>query len=548
MSLDGVQESKSSFNCLDTFSVKFHKCRNVYPIRIIKPCERFRYDEQEQIGQVLGDINDNELEIDCAVLDNPKRADVKCAKTASAKFGCEYCENVAISYVDIEKKSLSLIRKKFEIQVQKLTQEIEEVEQSQTQDDPNVDEECLENLRKTLATVIEEKEKELKKKGRKQLTWPASTMGGSLRTASGIQEIADEIERNPDILKTDPEFCKGIKGKSHMLNQPNFDIVTDIPCEYMHLLCLGVVKRMIELNFKVGDNRETKTKRKLSNPHLFNVLIKLLQVPREFSHRCRNLDFGVMKASEFRNILLFFFPIILDCIEDEFEDDKRVWLHLVYMIRACVLPNSEFEKIDTSLIESACRNFYTLYEQLYGQVNCTYSIHVASCHLLLIKGNQPLTFRSAFKFESFFAEMKHLYHPGTVSSLKQILQNCYVKRMLEYHHCEKNIFYSPEKNPEKEKQGKENNSLVYTYNENQTISIYSIFEIIDENSFNCYKYGKFQAKFELTPEYDWSDVGVFKIRPKSEESYVVRKNSISGKVLKVQGYFVTCPTNVLLEQ
>ena len=545
LSLDGVLEAKSSFNSLDTYSIKFLDCQNIYPIRIVKPCEKYRYDEQEQLREVLQDINDNDLVIDSAVFDNPKRSNVRCAKSACAKFGCEYCESCAVSFIDSKKKSLTLIRKKYDLQEKNLSQEIEEMRQTQTQDDQEQYEQ-LQNLEDTLASIIEEKETELKKKGRKQLTWPASTMGGNLRTVERINEISNEIVNNPDVLKSNPDFCKGIKGKSLMLDQPNFHITNDMPCEYMHLVCLGVVKRMTELNFKVGENRERQTKRKLSPPNMFNELIKCIQVCREFSRRCRNLDFGVMKASEFRNLILFFFPIILDCIEADYEDDKRVWLHLVFMIRACVLPNNEFERVDNSLVESACRNFYVLYEKLFGQINCTYSIHVVS-HILKIRGDRPLTEKSAFRFESFFSEMKNLYHPGTLSTIKQILQNCFMKRILEYHHCEKHIFYCAQKKG-KGNPGKENNSLIYTFNEEKKVSIYTIIEIINENSFKCHKHGKFVAKFPLTPEYDWSDVGVFKVGPMSEESCVVNKETISGKVLLVNGYFITCPINVLVEQ
>ena len=218
------------------------------------------------------------------------------------------------------------------------------------------------------------------------------------------------------------------------------------------------------------------------------------------------------------------------------------------MIRACVIPNEEFRKVDEAKVEHTCKKFYELYEKLYGQVNCIYSIHVSCTHLLKIRGNRPLPFKSAFKFESFFSEMKNLFHPGSVSPLKQILQNCYMKRVLEAHHCEKTVFFSPEKNNAGQTAAKENNSLIYTYNENETISMYKIIEKIDQNSFNCNKVGKFKAKFNLTPEYDWSDVGVFKMKPISEELCVIEKASISGKVIKVKDYLITCPTNVLTEQ
>ena len=545
LSCDGILESKSSVSSLDVYSLKFNHCRSIYPIRIIKPCERYKYDEQEQLQQVLNDINENNCVIDCCVFDNLKRAVMKCTKNHAAKFGCEYCYNCAVQFVQCDKKSQKMIKKRYEKQEKHLSKEIKK---SKNEKNPEK-QTYIQHLIKTLNDLKKEKEKELNKKGRSHLKWPSSTMTGNLRTVDSMKDIINEIENNPDILKNDPDFCKGIKGKSHLLNQPSFDIIKDVPCEYMHLGCLSVVKRMVELNFQVGENRVRNTKRKLTPTELFNKKIKNVQVFRESSRRCRNLDTSVMKALEYRNLVILFFPIVLECIQDEFKNDKRIWLHLVYMMRSCVLPNCEFRKIDTNTVEKACKNFYKLYEKLFGLQNCTYSIHVFPSHLLKIKGNRPLTHKSAFKFESFFSEMRNMFHPGTVSPLKQILQNCYMKRLLEFHYCEKKIFYSTEKkNSKKVHPGKENNSLIYTYDENDILTIYSIVDENNQFSYNCKIQGKFPVKMSLTPEYNWSDVGVFKVGPMSDETYVVNITDISGKVLKVSGYLITCPNNVLLEQ
>ena len=436
LSLDGVQESRSSHNSLDVYSITFNNCRNIYPIRIIKPCQKYKYDEQFELKQVLDDLNSNNITIDCGVFDAIKRSTVLCIKGHSARFPCQYCESCAVP-CSIHTKSSLDTQKKYEKQCKKLSQELSQLEGTQHSDDSDGEE--IMNMRERLAYLNEEKEKDLQKV-RKQLTWPASTMSGTPRTIDGIKEIANAIKENPDLVKTDPDFCKGIKGESLLLNQPFFNIIKDSPCEYMHLVCLGVVRRMLELTFKVGENRDRVTKRKLSLPKTFNDLIKLIQVPREWSRRCRNLDLGVMKAAELRNVLLFFFPLVLECISDDFPQEKKMWLHLVFMIRACVISNDEFRNVDENYVISACGKFYKLYEKLFGQKNCTYSIHVMSSHLLQIKGNRPLTHKSAFKFESFFAEMKNLFQAGTVSPLKQILQNCYVKRILEHHKCKKNNF------------------------------------------------------------------------------------------------------------
>ena len=119
LSLDGVSESKSSGNTIDVFCVKFNHCRNIYPIRLIKPCERYKYDDQLQLKHVLDDLNDNEVVIDFASCDNPKRSNIKCVKCHSAKFPCEYCEHPAIIFKEGNKKVMALIGKKYKMQEKK---------------------------------------------------------------------------------------------------------------------------------------------------------------------------------------------------------------------------------------------------------------------------------------------------------------------------------------------------------------------------------------------------------------------------------------------
>ena len=543
LSLDGILESKSSFTSLDVYSLAFNHCRSIYPIRILRPCERYKYDEQMELKKVLDDINENNFIIDCGVFDNLKRAIMRCAKNHSGKYACEYCYNSAITYIDLSKKVVASVEKRFKNQESQLSQQLSQLEESDIEN-----EEEANNLREQIQNLSQEKDLELKKFGRKQLTWPASTMSGNLRTVEHINAIVNEIISNPDILKTDPDFCKGIKGKSLFLDQPSFHPIHDSPCEYMHSTCLGVVRRLLSLTFTVGETRERVTKRKLSQPKLYNDLIRNIQVVREFGRRCRTLDFGVMKAAEFRNVLIFFFPIVLKCIPDEFEEEHEMWLHLVFMIRSCILPNEEFENVDRTHIEYACKKFYHLFEKLFGAINCSYSIHIVPSHLLLIRGDQPLTFRSAFKFETFFSEMRKLFQPGTRFPIKQILQNCYVKRLLENHNCKKTTFFSPLKqSKEGVHPGKENNSLIYTFTENNIVKMYSIAEKLNENEFLCNEQGRFDIKIPLVPEYNWSSVGVFKEGPKSEDLHKIERKNISGKVIKVQNYLITCPLNVLHE-
>ena len=246
-----------------------------------------------------------------------------------------------------------------------------------------------------------------------------------------------------------------------------------------------------------------------------------------------------MKGQEFRNICIFYFKIVVECIEPTAKE-RRLWLLLAYMIRTCVLPNNEYETVDPRLVTYCGTQFYKLYEQLFHARNCTYNTHVVSSHLPMIRHHGPLTLTSAFGFESFYGELRHSFVPGTISPLKQIFEKIMLKRSLSHHCCEASIFYSTKETAH------ESNCVIYTYENNE----YSIFKImsIDKNSFQCLKVGKYETTFTETPTLDWSKIGVFKAGGISDEIVTIPKNAVAGKVIRVMDLFVTCPINVLLEK
>lgn len=299
---------------------------------------------------------------------------------------------------------------------------------------------------------------------------------------------------------------------------------------------------MLELTFSVGENRTRMTSRRLTHPSVFNELIKFVKVTREFSRRIREMDFAVLKAQEMRNILIFFFPIIVKCIEPEAKE-RRVWLLLAFMIRACVLPEIEYVNINENEISYASNQFYTLFEKLFSAKNCTYSVHIIGCHLPQIRALGPLTETSAFAFENFYAELRKSFMPGTVSTLKQMLEKIYLKRTLTYHSCQKSIYYSVKDTP------LESNSMIYTY-ENGTYNMYKITKIEKENSeiFHCNIQGKIDIDFDEAADVDWSKVGVFKEGATGNDDIIIEKKNVRGKVLKISSLLITCPINVLLEK
>lgn len=263
------------------------------------------------------------------------------------------------------------------------------------------------------------------------------------------------------------------------------------------------------------------------------------KVFKEFSRRARSLDLSVFKAQELRNLALFFFPLIVNCIETG-EKERILWLNLAYMLRSSVIPSSEYSSINIQDVNNCCETFYVIFDEIFGPKNCTYNLHVLCCHLTEIRTHGPLTETSAFKFESFYGEMRRSFVPGTVSPLKQIMKNILIKRALKKHVCTNNIFISNYETP------MERNNLVYTYERNE----YKIYQVSDiqDNTIMCNKVGQYLVNFDETPNLDWSTVGVFKKGGVSSDVTTIHSSQVCGKVLIVDQYLITCPTNVLNEQ
>ena len=487
----------------------------------------YKVDTKEQLRKVINEINENELRISQFIADKLKRSDAKYCKGHSAWYPCEYC---CAKGTKIEISGNLQAKKKLIEQLNFIQEKISELQNnaSTSQSASNIDH---------LISLKEELKKSLNALKRKtNILWPASTLNAEHRTRQNILNIIERIE-NEENLTIDE--AQGVLGRSVLLDIPSFNFVYDVPAEYMHLGCLGVIKRLVELTFKVSKQRPRITKRKLSSPASFNKLMLQTKVLKEFSRRARNLDFAVFKGEEFRNLVLFFFPLVIKCIEPEAQE-ITLWLNLAYMLRSSVIPSAEYSKISEQLVKECCENFYQLFEALFGQRNCSYNLHTFCCHLTQIRTHGPLTETSAFKFESFYGEMRRSFVPGTVSPLKQIMKKIFLRRSLSKHYCYKNIFISNYDTP------LESNKLIYCF-KNYKYFIYEISEI-EENVVICHKIGQYPVAFPQTPNIPWSTVGVFKRGGKCSEQTILNKSEICGKVLHVDDYLVTCPTNVLNEK
>lgn len=107
-------------------------------------------------------------------------------------------------------------------------------------------------------------------------------------------------KRSMRALRTDDDFVRQTDSDYHqvertiLLSVPNLGLVSNIALDYMHLICLGVVKKLISLWMMNGPLAVR-----------IRAQAKDSTVPKEFSRRPRSLnEIPYWKATEFRQFLL----------------------------------------------------------------------------------------------------------------------------------------------------------------------------------------------------------------------------------------------------
>ena len=213
----------------------------------------------------------------------------------------------------------------------------------------------------------------------------------------------------PDInsrLRTDVEYKMCLDEEHHRGESPlsvlPMGLVSQVPFEYMHLVLLGVTKKIItawlEGNYAIS---------KLCNRQI-NILSARLSAakdycPREFARRCRDIiEYKTYKATEFRTFLLYTDPIIINAVVTH-----NVYVHfllLSYAIRILLTETCTDDYI--ALAETALKKFVSLCPNIYGPEFISYNIH-GLLHLTTdVKMLGNLHSFSAFDFENYMPQFR----------------------------------------------------------------------------------------------------------------------------------------------
>lgn len=197
--------------------------------------------------------------------------------------------------------------------------------------------------------------------------------------------------------RSDEEYHKGYSP----LERLPIDMIKDIPSDYMHVVLLGVMKRL--LKFWV---RGKKSVRLLTNKlNDCDSELKSLRdyFPSEFVRLPRGLnDIENYKGTELRNVLLYTGQIIF-----KGRLKKSFYLHFLKLqcaIKILVTPDLCITEND--LAYKLLTEFITEYRTIYGATFITYNVHNLIHLPFYVKKHGCLDNFGAFKFENYLGIIK----------------------------------------------------------------------------------------------------------------------------------------------
>lgn len=205
-----------------------------------------------------------------------------------------------------------------------------------------------------------------------------------------VQSAADKVRDG----KNQKTTVNGHKGKFWFMYLDTFDVINSCLIDYMHGICLGIVKQLLTLwfdkkikseNFSFFNERET------VNQYLRQVkpTIFVTRIPRTLDNIVH------WKSSEFRNFLLYWgIPILKNVLSSEY------FAHFCLLARAIFILSKEgVTQNEIQTAEKALLLFVELYGDLYSQkymtLNIHQIIHLADC----VRHTGPLYVNNCFIFE-----------------------------------------------------------------------------------------------------------------------------------------------------
>ncbi|KAM7306470.1 uncharacterized protein ISCGN_010173 [Ixodes scapularis] len=181
----------------------------------------------------------------------------------------------------------------------------------------------------------------------------------------------------------------------------NVDMVSLFPTEYMHLICLGVMRRLFR-NW-VCQGHRTRLIREQRNRLDEGLRQSAMSFPSCFQRKPRGTEeLDRWKATEFRTFMLYVGPVLLRSLLT----NKQYEHFLMFHVAVKILISPEHHTTYSRFARDLLRYFVQELGGLYGEKQLVYNVH-SLIHLAdQCLDHGPLDEFSAFPFESYLGKIK----------------------------------------------------------------------------------------------------------------------------------------------
>ncbi|XP_072760814.1 LOW QUALITY PROTEIN: uncharacterized protein [Anoplolepis gracilipes] len=210
-------------------------------------------------------------------------------------------------------------------------------------------------------------------------------------------------------LRTDDSFKNKTQIEHHtgdsILEDLSIGMISQIPLDYMHLVCLGVIKRLLQLWIR-GNKQNRLNAENINSISEYLMYIKHC-IPSEFAKKPRTLDeIDKWKATELCQFLLYTGIVILKSAIPPIFYNHFLSLSIAIRIMADPQICTTFLTYAHSLLLWFVSNYGTIYGKEYLSHNVHNLIHIAND----VKTFGYLDNFSCFKYENNMQKIKNKIH------------------------------------------------------------------------------------------------------------------------------------------
>ncbi len=301
--------------------------------------------------------------------------------------------------------------------------------------------------------VCEERGRAIKRGKRNQVCYPIQWRRSTTRTIDTILECAEVYLNLRRTLKANKKnfqkavWCaKGVMKESPLLYLRNFDMTKGTPGDFMHMIAIGIAKKIYRLLFmerhnhmEEGEESGDVKRRSENQAKEVDDFVTKVKIPTELGRRTRKVSFANIKASEWKCYCLFFFlHIALEIFNDGDGKRKKILILFTFLCRVLYQSEESYNalKRETGInLTEVMTRLSKYYQQSFGKSQVTFNEHLMFCHALDQREEHgPVTNYSCFRYEDLFGHVKNAFVKGTQNEAKQLFESLYASDYF-YHHC-----------------------------------------------------------------------------------------------------------------